>query len=447
MTTVTAEDLALEYAADPALFCREVTRAGFYGRQEEYARALLRHRRIAVLGANSTGKDYATGHLVWWWLTAHYPAKVVIMAPTHRQVHDIVWREVRQAYAEARGVIGGTMQPRASRWEYDDDHFMVGFAVSDPLAIQGYHSPNLLVVLSEAHGIPQAEIDSVKRLNPRAIVMTGNPLSAEGEFHDAFHERADLYHTIQISAFDTPLDDPRPGMVTREIIEERKDEWGEDSPLYRASINGEWPEGLDGALITLSEAQAAVDRALEPDPGAILGVDVARYGSDASVIYRRNGPVARQVYRKLGVSTMQLVTAVLDAITPDVTHIVIDTVGLGAGVFDRLQEIRLPDHVLLVSFQGGGRPIRRKKFFDNNAESWWEMAEAFRRGEIDIEDDRRLKAQITSRIYEIQSDRTIRLESKEAIRERGGRSPDEGDALAMTYTPRAISAPMIVGTT
>ena len=430
--------------ADPALFCDRVLHAGFYGRQDDYVRALRDHNRIAVLGANSTGKDYATGRLVWWWLTTRYPAKVVILAPTHRQVHDVVWREVRQAHAEAAGIIGGHMYPRASRWEYDDEHFMLGFAVGDALAIQGFHSPNLLAVLSEAHGIEQLEIESVKRLNPAALVMTGNPLSADGEFHDAFHELSDLYHTIQISAFDTPLDDPLPGMVTRGIIEERKIEWGEDSPLYRASILGEWAEGLDGALVTLSEANAARARTAEPHEKAILGVDVARFGGDASVIYRRAGPVARLVYRGVGVDTMRLIAEIQKSITPDVSEVIIDAVGVGAGVYDRMKELDLP--VRLTAFQGGAAARDKSRYFNATAECWWGMAQAFRRGVIDIEDDRRLIAQITARTYVEQSDRTIRLESKDDMRKRGGRSPDEADALAMTYWSRRRARNPLRGT-
>ena len=208
---------------------------------------------------------------------------------------------------------------------------------------------------------------------------------------------SDLYHTINISAFDTPLDNPRPGMVTRQDIEDRKIEWGEDSPLYRASVLGEWVEGLDGALVTLSDARAAVDREAEPHKSAVLGVDVSRFGGDASVIYRRAGPVARCEFRSVRVDTMRLIAEIQKAITPDVGEIIVDSVGIGAGVFDRLKELDLP--VRLTEFQGGMRARDASRFFNATAECWWGMAEAFRRGVIDIEDDRRLVAQVTSRTY------------------------------------------------
>ena len=79
MTTVAERRVAARLADDPALFCDRVLNAGFYSRQNDYARALRDNSRVAVLGANSTGKDYATGRLVWWWLTTRYPAKVVLL--------------------------------------------------------------------------------------------------------------------------------------------------------------------------------------------------------------------------------------------------------------------------------------------------------------------------------------------------------------------------------
>ena len=136
---------------------------------------------------------------------------------------------------------------------------------------------------------------------------------------------------------------------------------------------------------------------------------------------------------------MRLVTDTVKAIEehqPD--YVVVDGVGVGAGVVDRLLELNLPCQI--VDFQGGSSARDKTRYANLIAECWWGMAESFRRGVIDIEDDKRLIAQITSRKYTEKSDRTIALESKDDIKKRGGRSPDEGDALAMTYAaaPRQI---------
>lgn len=433
MTATTAERHLLDMCrVKPEVFYRKILGTDPHPAQLSIADAATLYKRVSVVGCNGSGKDWMTGRLVLWWLSTRYPAKVVILAPTARQVHEIVWRETRQAYHEAVVPLGGRIMPRDSRLEYDDQHFAVGFAVGDALNIQGFHSPNLLVILSEAHGIPQDQYEAVLRLNPRCIVMTGNALGTPGgEFYESHHERSDLWETITIPA-PVVAADPRPGMMSYETMLERADEWGEDSPLYTSSILAQWPDNSDDNLVNMENALAAVARNLDPEGKPVLGVDVARFGGDASVIYCRTGPVARMVHRQIGASTMQLVAAVQRAVeehTPE--RVIVDAVGVGAGVVDRLKELDLPCTV--VDFQGGGQARNKRRFANVIAECWWTMAQAFKRDNIDIEDDKRLIAQVTSRGYTEQSDRTIRLESKDDIKKRGGRSPDEADALAMTY--------------
>ena len=449
-------DLLQECRERPAVFLEHILGCAFYDKQVEIVEAVRDHSRVAVCGANGTGKDYAAGRIIHWWQQTRYPAKTIVIGPTHRQVHDILWRECRTAYIQARVPLGGRMLPSASRWEYDDQHFAVGFATNDQFNIQGFHSPHLLVVLTEAHSMEQDQVDAVKRLNPERILMTGNPFTISGEFYDAFHERADLYHTVTISVFDTPNVQTGemviPGIVTLEQVAERAIEWGEDSPLYQASVLGEFPDSLDDNLVSLADAKAAVEQELSvpEDEPAVFGVDVARYGGDASVIYRRQGRVARLVYRRQGTSTMELVARIQHELENDsaVRTVVVDSVGIGAGVVDRLKEVDLPKWVRVVSFQGGAKARKPSRYANAIAECWWGMAKAFREGNIDIEDDRRLVAQVTGRSYTEQSDRTIRLESKDEIKRRGGRSPDEADALAMTYAATAggmsIAAPILV---
>ena len=69
---------------------------------------------------------------------------------------------------------------RTARWEFDDRHYAVGFATDNEYNIQGFHSPNLLVILTEAHNIEQSHIDAVKRLNPARMLLTGNAFASSG---------------------------------------------------------------------------------------------------------------------------------------------------------------------------------------------------------------------------------------------------------------------------
>ena len=115
--------------------------------------------------------------------------------------------------------------------------------------MQGFHSPNLLVVVSEAQGVKQAYFEALKRLQPKKMLLLGNPLSHEGELYESFHAKSDLYHQIAISAKDSPNFRRKrfhvPGLITPADVEERRRDWGDDAPLYIASVLGQFPDALE----------------------------------------------------------------------------------------------------------------------------------------------------------------------------------------------------------
>jgi hypothetical protein len=330
---------------------------------------------------------------------------------------------------------------RTARWELDDRHYAVGFSTDDDLNIQGFHSPSLLVILTEAHNIPQSHIEACKRLNPARMLLTGNAFASSGEFYDAFHGGSDLYHTISISAADTPnVQQGReviPGMVTVDQIEERRQEWGEDSALYIASVLGRFPDNLEDAIVPRSLLMDAVERQLEPVGEATLACDVARFGADKTVVYRRQGNVCRLVWKAQGRDTQE-VAGRLKAMAeddPDVTAIVVDDTGVGGGVTDRLHEENVAGgRVRIVAFNGGEKARRADRYVNAIAEAWLELGQAFRDGMIDIDDNPSVIAQLSARRYTVQGDRRLKLESKDDFKKRStGGSPDDADALAMCW--------------
>ncbi len=212
---------------DPVGFVREVlAQAGTpYAKQAEILQAAAVSRRVSVVGCNGSGKDWAAARVVLWWIETRKRAKAVVTGPTQRQVEEVVWREMRTAYASADPPLQGQMY--TSRYVVDDDRFALGFATDHPYNLQGFHSPNLLVVVTEAHAVGQEHMDALKRLNPKRLLLTGNPLTLSGEFYDSHHRRAALYSRVAISAFETPnlqegRDDAVPGMLTPEDVEERR---------------------------------------------------------------------------------------------------------------------------------------------------------------------------------------------------------------------------------
>lgn len=428
---------------NPAWFLRNVLGSKPYDKQEQIALALNEYSRVAVLGCNGSGKDWAAGRLMLWWQWTHDEAITIVIGPTHRQVSDIVWKEARAAFLTSRVPLGGRMH-RAARWEFDDRRYAVGFATVDEFNIQGFHSPNLLCILTEAHNIEQAHVDAVKRLNPSKLLLTGNPFATAGEFFEAFYEKGDLYRTIEISAFDTPNVQERrvviPGMVTWEQVEERRREWGEEHPMYIASILGHFPDNLEDAVVSRALLLAAVERISDPAmvDTALLACDVARFGADKTVVYRRHGNQCRLVWKVQGRDTQQVAgkLKVLAEDDPTVAQIVVDDSGVGGGVVDRLKEEGVrKGQVRIVPFNGGAKARRDDRYANAISEAWLELAAVFKEGYIDIDNNPALIAQLSSRRYTLQGDRRLKLESKEDYKKRASASPDDADALAMAYAP------------
>ncbi len=402
----------------PLQFVHETLGDKPYDKQEEILRAVEQAanasdgiRRVSVVGCNGSGKDWVAARVILWWMNTRDPAKVVITGPTTRQVTDIVWRELRTAYKNSAKPLRGTVR-RAVLYEIDDESFAKGFASNSPFNLQGYHSPNMLVVVTEAHAVKDAYMDAVLRQNPALILMVGNPSCADGVFYDSHHSKREQYHAIQISAHDTPnIQEGRiviPGMITQLDIDDRKLDWGEDSDSYINSVLGEFTENPDSVVVPLSVAREAAERHIEPEGEVIVACDVARGGND-----------------------LMEVTGVLKRYCEEnhVDTLIVDDVGIGAGVVDRLREQGVPPVGRLIPFNGGARPNDAEHFYNRGAEVWWAMRGRYMDGSISAPASEALIGQVAGRKYTINSNGRIQLQRKRNLRN----SPDEADALAMTF--------------
>lgn len=449
MAVATKERELLQTIQDyPEFFFREFLgekppdRYGLFPKTLEMINSVRDNFRTSVCGCNSSSKDWTAGRLVLWWMSAFRPAKVVVTGPSNRQVVDIVWQETREAYYSSLTPLGGEMLPKAARWEISDGIFAVGFATDQPLNLQGYHSPHLLIIITEAHQMQYNDIKALERLNPERILMTGNPLSMEGEFYEAFHMNQALYNTIKISAYDTPnIIEGKvvvPGMVTLQDIQHAKDKYGEDSLEYKVMIMGEWPASLEDSLISRAWVDAAVEAKLAPSDPTIVACDVARFGSDKTVMARRDGPRVHIVNVRQGQDLMETagwIASYLDDHPECEKRVVVDDDGLGGGVSDRLRELGYS----VVMFHNGAKAQDDERYFNAIAEAWGEFRNALRDGLVDMWYNAELVGQLVSRRYRIQSDKKIRLEPKDDIKKRGGHSPDEADAICMTFSPLATA--------
>jgi hypothetical protein len=210
------------------------------------------------------------------------------------------------------------------------------------------------------------------------------------------------------------------------------DKYGEDSDVTRVEVKGQFPRTGSNQFIGRETVQDAVERELQPDDGAplLMGIDVARFGDDESVIRMRRGRDARTMpkFKYRGKNTMELATeaaTLIERYNPDAVFV--DGGGVGGGVVDRLKQLGYR----VIEVQSGEKAHDPEKYLNKRAEMWGEMREWLTYGCID--DDQGLVDDLTGPEYGVHLKGQIKLESKDSMKKRGLASPDDGDALALTF--------------
>ena len=162
-----------------------------------------------------------------------------------------------------------------------------------------------------------------------------------------------------------------------------------------------------------------------------MAADVARFGGDATVIGVRVGATLTYLKAIRGADLME-VTGAIARIAFDCKpeSIAVDSIGLGAGVVDRLVETNIQG----VEPVNAALPARdSERFANRRAEMYWALRERFRSGEIALPPEEEMKEQLASLRYRHTSRGQIQMESKEEMKRRGLHSPDHADMLAMLY--------------
>ena len=336
-----------------------------------------------------------------------------------------------------------------TRWEIADDRYAMGLSAESADQFQGFHSPNMFIVVDEAEGVSEEIYEAIEAVMTSAdplLLLIGNPTIVSGAFRRAFYEERHLFHNITISALDSPnVQEGKtviPGLTSAKWVEERRETWGEDNPIFRARVLGEFPDQAEDTLISLRDVEEAVHRwtigqeeetSGSPDE-VVLAVDVARFGSDSSVILHRQGSrvIEIRTFRKM--DTMQLAGWVAAAIRETSPGTVcVDEIGVGAGVVDRLKEQGFPIRGINVA----RRASQENLFANVRAEGYWRFKELFASGQIAIPNDHQLMGELAALRYSYDSQGRVQMESKDAIRQRGLPSPDKADALMLAFLESA----------
>ena len=396
--------------------------------------------RVTVRSANGVGKDWTASTIALWYLYTHYPSIVITTAPTNRQVELVLWGEIRRKWANAKFPLGGDCL--TTQIKLDPHWYAVGFSTDDESQFQGFHEQNVLIIFSEAQGIAPTIYNAAKGCltGSSKWLLIGNPLSPAGDFYNTFKDPA--WKKIHISAYDSPNvrannDNLYPAIVGPTWINDRKNEWGENNPLFQSRVLGDFPTESDDTLISLTSIEQAKARTAGVSGNRVLGIDVARYGSDESVVCDFDGYTAKFPITHRGHAVTELAGKVIDYLRANDPRtdfnrksdwkLYIDDVGVGGGLTDILKD----QGYNVTGVVANARANEPEMFADVRMEMYWILAEKFRTNQIAIPPDDVLVSQLAGLKYEHTMRGQKRLISKEKLRKEGAESPDRADALAL----------------
>lgn len=458
-----ARTLVERWRDDPVTFAQEALGvARMWWRQEELLRAAATHRKVAVRSGQKTSKTFTIAILALWWALTRPKSRVVVLAPSARQIKINIWGELANLRAdsydrarEPRAVLplgGDWHESPETGWRFPNRSQIVGFVSNDPERLRGLSGADQLYIIDEASGVPDeifASIDGNLAGGGRVVAIS-NPVHDRGWYAETFSERS-RWHPLVISSIEaSEVTPPIPGLATKEFIEEKRHEWGVESAEWYAKILGKFPPTSVDGVIPRALADAATARwttTPQADDRLQLGVDVARFGTDQSSIVWRRGAWASSPKMLKGCDVVEVAEAVVATIKQvarpgERVRALIDAVSVGGGVADILRRhprIELEHggacelEVVDVQAAGSSPDPGCSRMRDALWLSMRRWLTALDRGGAGgaIPRDLALIADITAPRVGYDASNRWKVEAKFDVRRRLGRSTDCADALAL----------------
>ena len=473
MCRMTGKEI-LFYAKEPVYFVEDILRAKPDDNQKAILRSVAEESMTSVRSGHGIGKSAVESWtLLWFLLTRPFP-KIPCTAPTQHQLFDILWAETHKWMRNNPQIekeITWTKE-KIYMTGYPEEWFAVARTATVPDALQGFHAEHLLYIIDEASGVRDVVFEPVlgaMTTENTKLLMCGNPTKITGFFYDSHHKNREQSRAIHI-------DGRNSGRVDHGFIQKIVDMYGEDSDVFRVRVAGEFPKALPDSFIWIDwcEKAAKAEISVETVNSVGIGVDVARYGDDSSVLYPTINQCKSEQYEEyFHNDTMEIAGRCVMMIKkyarkyPSAKiEIKIDCDGLGVGVYDKLKQDHdrivkevmqerkdnagpdeyIPQFALEIMechFGGAGGKIDSDdpvEMENSTGLMWGAVREKLRKGELSICNSDKLISQLSTRKYMINGDGKIVLEKKETMKKRGLKSPDIADALALSlYRPKRDS--------
>ena len=447
------------WKASPLLFVTECIGAIPSTQQVDLLKAMANTdiKRITVRSGHGTGKDACASWIIAWFLTLHRNAKVVCTAPTNRQLADILWSEIskwfrRSAMLENEFTIQADKifhKSAPKEWWCRAVSASVKATKEDQAeTLAGFHGDDLLFVVDECSGVPDPvfiPLEGALTQDNNRILTIGNMTKNQGYFYDSHFHKA-----INKDWYKLHWNSEESTNVKPEYPQYMANKYGRESDIYRIRVLGEPPREDDSTYIPLAWAQQCIGNDIGPQSEfnpMYLGVDVARYGSDSSVILPRVGNEIRVWEEYRGMDTVNIAGFVSQTyVEMEAEGVAIDEIGIGAGVYDILSRRNLPGLIGVNVANKSSDPTEYHRLRD---ETWGMMREKCMKAQYSFPDalipgeqesyGDLLANELSSVGYSFDNNGAIQIESKQQLRARGIDSPNIADALGVSEVMYSVS--------
>jgi hypothetical protein len=447
----------LEGVTGPRIWQREVL---------EYIKGHLsnpatRHQpcRMAISSGHDIGKTALIAFLTWWAMSTFEDTRGNITANTDKQLTTKTSPELAKWFRLAAN--SDTFDKTVTSIKIcDPDHHetwrvdLVPWSLENPAASAGLHNKRkrLIVIMDEASEIPQIIFDTMEGVfldegTEIIVLVCGNPTRNKGPFYDiVFGKKRHRWKTWTI-------DSRTVEGTNKQQLEQWEQDYGENSDFFRVRARGLPPVAESAQFIDQDLIDAAQKRRVVvlPDEPLVAGVDFAWGGADDNVIRFRCGLDASSIKpikikgeftRDPAVLTGKLADVLTNSYNGrKLAMLFLDSAGIAAPVESRLRQL---GHKNIVTVNFGAHSPETKCAYMRDF-MWQKMKEWLRDGAIDS--DPGLAADLAGPCLVSDKQQRVKLEDKELMKKRGLDSPDDGDALALTFAqtvaPKAQPAPTL----
>lgn len=428
---------------DPVFFVEEVLRADIRPWQRNYLHNFKDNKFTAVQSGHRVGKSTAIVWLMLWGLLFRNGIKIAVLGASQGHLDKTIWTSLKEWYKRLPDAFARVLTMNASEiYRESKDVAMAFIQVSNSdTGFQGIHADTVWIFFDEASSVDEVTYNAIlgsvaSRTGTGRLSLLGNPVRPIGVFYDAC-TKALGYKIQRVSNLE---------MVDPDYVEHIIQKHGRDSNEYKIRILGEFPEHSSQQLISRTAIMNATERmdiyekVMSTDLPVIWGLDVARYGDDRCALAKRRASVLidpvlfwskKSLYETFQRLMLELQNTP-DHLRPDVIYV--DGIGLGAGFIDFGKQLNKYD-VQIIEVNVAKSPANKDLYPRLRDELWVRAKEWVETNQvyIPLTNNHEFINELGMPEYSYDPNNRLKVDSKDDMKKKNGRSPDLADAFVLTF--------------